>query len=130
MLNKIILIGRLTRDPELKFTSQNSKPVTNFTLAVDRPFKNQKGEYEADFIKIVTWNKLAEICANNLTKGRLVAVCGRLQIRSYDGEDGQRKTIAEVVAEEVRFLDKPKETMVKEPTFEGEEFGNTDGVPF
>ena len=120
MLNKIILIGRLTRDPELKFTSQNSKPVTNFTLAVDRPFKNQKGEYEADFIKIVTWNKLAEICANNLTKGRL-------QIRSYDGEDGQRKTIAEVVAEEVRFLDKPKDK--EEPTFEDVQ-ENTDGVPF
>ena len=129
MLNKIILIGRLTRDIELRFTGKG-KAVASFTLAVDRPFKNQKGEYEADFIKIVTWNKLAEICANNLTKGRLVAVCGRLQIRSYDGEDGQRKTIAEVVAEEVRFLDKPKETMVKEPTFEGEEFENTDGVPF
>ena len=108
MLNKIILIGRLTRDIELRFTGKG-KAVASFTLAVDRPFKNQKGEYEADFIKIVTWNKLAEICANNLTKGRLVAVCGRLQIRSYDGEDGQRKTIAEVVAEEVRFLDKPKE---------------------
>jgi single-strand DNA-binding protein len=127
MLNKIILIGRLTRDPELKFTSQNSKPVTNFTLAVDRPFKNQKGEYEADFIKIVTWNNLAEICADNLTKGRLVAVSGRLQIRSYDGEDGQRKTIAEVVAEEVRFLDKPKDK--EEPTFEDVQ-ENTDGVPF
>lgn len=129
MLNKVILIGRLTKDVELKFT-QAGKAVANFTLAVDRPFKNQQGEKETDFIKIVTWNKLAEICANNLTKGRLVAVCGRLQIRSYDGEDGQRKTIAEVVAEEVRFLDKPKETMVTEPTFEGEEFGNTDGVPF
>ncbi len=129
MLNKVILIGRLTKDVELKFT-QAGKAVANFTLAVDRPFKNQQGEKEADFIKIVTWNKLAEICADNLTKGRLVAVSGRLQIRSYDGEDGQRKTIAEVVAEEVRFLDKPKETMVKEPTFEGEEFENTDGVPF
>ncbi|HHY70881.1 MAG TPA: single-stranded DNA-binding protein, partial [Thermoanaerobacterales bacterium] len=97
MLNRIILIGRLTRDPEQRFTPANGVPVTNFTIAVDRPFVNQKGEREADFIRIVTWRKLAETCANHLSKGRLVAVDGRLQIRSYEGQDGQRRYMTEVV---------------------------------
>ena len=103
MLNKVILIGRLTRDPELRFTPANGIAVTNFTIAVDRPFTNQKGEREADFIRIVVWRKLAEICANNLSKGRLVAVDGRLQIRSYEAQDGQRRYMTEVVANEVKF---------------------------
>ncbi|MGI6486423.1 MAG: single-stranded DNA-binding protein [Thermoanaerobacterales bacterium] len=118
MLNKIILIGRLTRDPELRFTPANGVPVATFTLAVDRPFLNQKGEREADFIKIVTWRKLAESCGNNLTKGRLVAVSGRLQIRSYETPEGQKRYISEVVADEVRFLDRPKAGM-NEPEDEG-----------
>jgi len=108
LLNRIVLIGRLTRDPELRFTPANGVPVTQFTIAVDRPFVNQKGEREADFIRIVAWRKLAEICSANLTKGRLVAVEGRLQIRSYDGKDGQRKYVTEVVADTVQFLDKAK----------------------
>jgi single-strand DNA-binding protein len=115
-LNKIILIGRLTRDPELRFTPANGIPVTNFTLAVDRPFVNQKGEREADFIRIVVWRKLAEICANNLAKGRLVAVFGRLQVRSYETQDGQRRTIAEVIGDEVQFLDRAKPSS-DEPDF-------------
>ena len=108
MLNRIILIGRLTRDPELRFTPANGVPVAQFDIAVNRPFVNQKGEREADFIRIVTWRKLAEVCANNLTKGRLVGVDGRLQIRSYEGQDGQRRYITEVVADSVQFLDRPK----------------------
>lgn len=108
-LNKIFLIGRLTRDPELRFTPANGVPVTNFTLAVDRPFLNRKGEREADFIRIVAWRKLAEICANNLQKGRLVCVFGRLQVRNYETQEGERRTISEVVADEVQFLDKPKQ---------------------
>ena len=94
--------------------------MPNFTLAVDRPYRSQQGEKEADFIRIVTWGKLAEICANNLTKGRLVGVDGRLQIRSYEGQDGQRKYITEVVAETVKFLDRPKEEPLAE--FEGLEY--------
>lgn len=109
MLNKVILIGRLTRDPELRYTA-NGVAVATFTLAVDRPFQNQQGQREADFIRIVTWQKLAEICANNLGKGRLVAVEGRLQIRSYDTSEGQKRQISEVVADNVRFLDWPKES--------------------
>ncbi len=105
MLNKIILIGRLTRDPEMKSTSSNIS-VTTFTLAVDRSFTNQQGEREADFIPIVTWRKLAETCARFLSKGRLVAVSGRLQVRTYDDNNGQRRYISEVVADEVQFLER------------------------
>ena len=139
MLNRIILIGRLTRDPELRFTPANGVPVAQFDIAVNRPFVNQKGEREADFIRIVTWRKLAETCANNLTKGRLVAVDGRLQIRSYEGQDGQRRYVTEVVAETVRFLDKPK-TPANEPSYDsmdadfsfdpGVDEIEGDGVPF
>ncbi len=105
MLNKVILIGRLVADPQLRYT-QSGIAVTNFTLAVDRPFVGQGGEREADFIDIVTWRKLAETCANHLTKGRLVAVEGRLQIRSYDDQNGIRRKAAEIVADNVRFLDR------------------------
>jgi single-strand DNA-binding protein len=123
-MNKIILIGRLTKDVDLRFT-ESGKAVANFTLAVDRPYKNQKGKQEADFIRIVVWGKLAENCGNHLGKGRLVAVDGRLQIRSYEGQDGDRKYITEVVAETVKFLDRPKEEPLAE--FEGLEY---EGEPF
>lgn len=103
MLNRIVLIGRLTRDPELRFT-QSGKAVCQFTLAVDRPFPGQDGSREADFINIVVWNKPGENCAQYLAKGRMAAVDGRLQIRSYDGNDGQRHYVTEVIAENVRFL--------------------------
>lgn len=122
MLNRIVLIGRLTKDVDLRFTA-SGKPTANFTLAVDRPYRNQQGEKEADFIPVVVWNKLAEHCANYIGKGRLVAVDGRLQIRSYDGNDGQRKYITEVVAETVKFLDRAKEETLAE--FEG-----VEGDPF
>jgi single-strand DNA-binding protein len=107
MLNRIVLIGRLTRDPELRFT-QNGKAVCSFTLAVDRGFTSRDGNRETDFINIVVWDKQGENCAQYLAKGRLAAVDGRLQIRSYDDKEGQRRTAAEVVAESVRFLS-PKE---------------------
>lgn len=103
MLNRIVLIGRLTKDPELRYTP-NGKAVAGFTLAVDRPFKNQQGERETDFINIVVWGSQAENCANYLSKGKLAAVDGRLQIRTFDGQDGQRRWITEVVADSVRFL--------------------------
>ncbi|MFU8794337.1 MAG: single-stranded DNA-binding protein [Dethiobacteria bacterium] len=106
MLNQVVLIGRLTRDPELRYTPGNGVPVASFTLAVDRPFTNQQGEREADFINIVTWRKLAENCANYLKKGSLAAVTGRLQIRSYDDSQGVRRKAAEVIADNVRFLDR------------------------
>ncbi len=105
MYNKIILIGRLTADPELRYTP-SGLPVTSFTLAVNRTFSNKQGERETDFIDIVAWRGLAETCSNNLKKGFMVAVDGRLQIRSYEDRQGIRRKAAEVVAENVRFLDR------------------------
>ena len=101
-MNQIILIGRLTKDPELKYTSSGIA-VCSFTLAVNRPF-TKEGEQTADFITIQTWRKLAENCAKYLSKGRQVGVNGRLQIRSYDGNDGERHWMTEVVADNVEFL--------------------------
>lgn len=104
MLNKVVLIGRLTKEPELRYTS-TGVPVATFFLAVNRNYTNQQGEREADFIPIVVWRNQAENCAKYLTKGRLVAVSGRIQTRSYDGEDGKRRYTWEVVADEVQFLE-------------------------
>ncbi|HLY23313.1 MAG TPA: single-stranded DNA-binding protein [bacterium] len=107
MYNRIILIGRLTRDPELRYVPSGA-PVASFTLAVDRPFQNQQGNRETDFIDVVAWRKTAEQVSQYLTKGRMVAVEGRLQIRSYETQDGQKRKVAEVVADGVRFLDRAK----------------------
>lgn len=104
MINRVILVGRLAQDPELRYTP-NGVAVTTFTLAVNRRFTNQQGEREADFINIVTWRQLAETCANYLKKGRLVGVDGRLQIRSFENSEGRRIKVAEVVADTVQFLE-------------------------
>ncbi|NMO94199.1 single-stranded DNA-binding protein [Paenibacillus lemnae] len=104
MLNRVILIGRLTRDPELRYTPAGVA-VTQFTLAVDRPFTAQGGEREADFIPVVTWRQLAETCANYLRKGRLTAVEGRIQVRNYENNEGKRVYVTEVIADNVRFLE-------------------------
>lgn len=108
MLNKVLLIGHLTKDPEMRYTPTGI-PVTTFRIAVNRP-KNSKGEQSADFIDIVTWRKLAEICGDYLKKGRLVAVEGSLRTRSYQTVDGQRRRVVEVVASNVHFLGKREET--------------------
>jgi single-strand DNA-binding protein len=102
-MNKVILVGRLTQDPEIRYT-QTGKAVASFTLAVNR-FVSQ-GKSEADFIPIVVWDKLAEVCGNNLTKGQRLLVEGRLQIRSYEGNDGQKRRVAEVVAQNIEFLER------------------------
>ena len=107
MLNNVTLIGRLTRKPELRYTAAGAA-VANFSLAVARPYRSAEGEREVDFIDIATWRQLAETYAEHLDKGRLVAVVGRLQIRAYETQDGQRRKAAEVVAQSVRFLDSPK----------------------
>ncbi|MFB0840979.1 single-stranded DNA-binding protein [Paenibacillus oleatilyticus] len=103
MLNRTILIGRLTKDPELRHTS-NGTATTSFTIAVDRPFQTN-GKKEADFIPVVTWRQTAEACANYLSKGKLVAVEGRIQIRNYENNEGRRVYVTEVVADNVRFLE-------------------------
>lgn len=132
MLNRIVLIGRLTKDPELRSTS-NGTPVASFTIAVDRGFKNQNGEKETDFIPIVVWRAQAESCATYLSKGKLAAVDGRLQIRSYEAQDGTKRTVAEVVAENVRFLS-PKDGTgsgrSSMPDFGADEMAPMDDVPF
>ena len=102
-MNKVILVGRLTQDPEIRYT-QTGKAVASFTLAVNR-FVSQ-GKNEADFIPIVVWDKLAEVCGNNLTKGQRLLVEGRLQIRSYETNDGQKRRVAEVVAQNIEFLER------------------------
>jgi len=104
-MNNVVLIGRLVRDPDMRYTP-NGVAVTTFTLAVDRPFSNNKGEKEADFIPIVVWRQLAEACANHLSKGRLVAVQGRIQTRQYENNEGRKVNAVEVVADTVRFLER------------------------
>jgi single-strand DNA-binding protein len=114
MLNRSILIGRLTRDPELRYTP-GGVAVTKFTLAVNRNFKNKDGKQEADFINITTWRNLAENCANFLRKGSLICVDGRIQTGKYE-KDGRTAYTFDVVAEDVRFLDtKSSQTNGKDP---------------
>ena len=104
MMNRVVLVGRLTKDPELRYTP-NGVPVATFTLAVNRTFTNQQGEREADFINCVIWRKPAENVANFLKKGSLAGVDGRIQSRSYEGQDGKRVYVTEVQAESVQFLE-------------------------
>ena len=101
-MNKVILVGRLAQDPEVKYT-QSGKAVSTFSLAVCR--RLGQGQEATDFIPIVSWEKLAEICGNNLNKGRRILVEGRLQIRSYEAQDGQKRRVAEVIAQNIEFLD-------------------------
>lgn len=122
-MNKIIIIGRLTSDPNLKETTSGI-PVCCFTLAVNRP-KNSKGESPADFIPVVVWREQGEACAKYLTKGSKVAVCGAMQSRTYE-KDGNKRTIFEVQTERVEFLELKKR---EEP--QPEEFQDIDGnLPF
>lgn len=104
MLNRVILIGRLTKDPELRYTPAGVA-VAQFTLAVDRGFSSNREEREADFIPVVVWRQLAETCANYLRKGRLAAVEGRIQVRNYENNEGRRVYVTEVIADNVRFLE-------------------------
>ncbi|MDH6674967.1 single-strand DNA-binding protein [Paenibacillus sp. LBL] len=118
MMNRVILIGRLTKDPELRYTP-TGVAVTQFTLAVDRPFTGQGGEREADFIPIVTWRQLAETCANYLRKGRLTAVEGRIQVRNYENNEGKRVYVTEVIADNVRFLESNRGGNREESSYKG-----------
>src|SRR5690625_2013714 len=104
MINRVVLVGRLTKDPELKYT-QGGIAVTRFTLAVNRTFTNQQGQREADFINCVTWRKQAENTANYLRKGSLTGIEGRIQTSNFEGKDGNRVFMTEVVADSVQFLE-------------------------
>ncbi|OSA92534.1 UNVERIFIED_ORG: single-stranded DNA-binding protein [Clostridium botulinum] len=106
-MNKVVLIGRLTRDPELKFTPGAGTAVTKLTLAVDK-YNSKSGQKEADFVPVVVWGKQAESTANYMTKGNQMAISGRIQTRNYEAKDGTKRYVTEVVAAEVKFLGKAK----------------------
>jgi single-strand DNA-binding protein len=132
MLNHVTLIGRLTKDPDLRYTPSGTA-VAKFTLAVDRP-RRSDSEKETDFIPVVAWGKTAENCANYIGKGSLVAVEGRIQVRTYEAKDGGRRWVTEVIAEQVRFLDRRgqgQEQQQGQATQIGEEveFDNSE-IPF
>lgn len=104
MLNRVVLVGRLTRDPDLRYTP-NGVAVANFNIAVNRPFSNQQGDREADFINCVVWRRPAENLANYMKKGSLIGVDGRVQTRNFEGQDGKRVYVTEIVADSVQFLE-------------------------
>lgn len=128
MLNHIVLMGRLTADPELKRTP-NNVAVTTFTLAVERDFKTQDGTKETDFFSIVAWRNTAEFVSKYFSKGRMAAVEGRLQTRKYQDKDGNNRTVTEVVADNVYFGDSKNSTS-NEPVFAEMDEDDSDGLPF
>lgn len=105
-MNVAILIGRLTKDPELRYIPSTGKAVATFAIAVDRPFTTKDGQKQADFFNIVVWGKIAENCANYLAKGRLVGIKGQIQNRSYDTQSGEKRYVTEIIADTVQFLEK------------------------
>ena len=111
-MNKVILMGRLTKDPDVRYTQSTNTQVTSFTLAVNRRFVKQGEERQADFINIVAWSKLGEFCSKYFKKGQQVAVTGRLQTRTWDDDQGQKHYITEVVAEEAYFADSKRDGAV------------------
>ena len=138
-MNKVILMGRLTRDPEVRYTQTNNTMVATFSLAVNRRFVRQGEERQADFINIVAWNKTAEFCSKYFKKGQQVGIIGRIQTRTWDDDQGQKHYVTEVVAEETYFADSRKDgdTSSFENTFgempnENSEFETTSGddLPF
>jgi len=132
-MNRIILLGRLVKDPDVKVTT-SGKTVCTFTLAVDRPFSGKDGKREADFINIQTWNKTAELIGNYVSKGQRLLVDGRLQIRSYDGKDGQKHYATEVIADRVEFIERKEKSAQKAESEAMEGFGSEvqfdEEIPF
>ncbi len=125
-MNKAILMGRLTRDPELR-TTANQVPVCSFTLAVDRRFKNASGERQADFIPVVAWRQQAEFCSKYFRKGSRMAVIGTIQTRSWDDPEGKRHSATEVIADEVYFTESKRGDNSGEPSNQGQGSGQGTG---
>ena len=123
-MNKVILMGRLTRDPEIRYTQTSNTVVASFSLAVNRRFAKQGEERQADFINIVAWSKLGEFCGKYFKKGQQVGVVGRIQTRTWDDDQGQKHYVTEVVAEEAYFADSKKEAEAGSSSFENT-FGNS-----
>lgn len=128
MINRVVLVGRLTKDPELRYTP-NGIAVATFTLAVNRTFASQSGEREADFINCVVWRKQAENMANYLRKGSLTGVEGRIQTRSYDNQEGKRVYVTEVVADSVQFLEPKGSSQFQNQGFTPEPKTNYGSTP-
>ena len=130
-MNKVILMGRLTKDPDIRYTQTNNIMVASFSLAVNRRFAKE-GEQQADFINIVAWNKTAEFCSKYFKKGQQVAVVGRIQTRNYEDENKVKHYITEVIAEEVYFADNKKEgtTDTTQTQNELEPIQDDDELPF
>ena len=130
-MNKVILMGRLTKDPEVRYTQTTNTMVTSFTLAVNRRFVKQGEERQADFINIVAWNKTAEFVSKYFSKGQQVGVIGRIQTRNYDDEQGVKHYVTEVIAEEVYFAgDKKDATQNEVQATDDFEITNQDDLPF
>lgn len=123
MINNVVLVGRMTRDAELRYTPSN-QAVATFTLAVNRNFKNQDGEREADFVNVVIWRQQAENLANWAKKGALIGITGRIQTRSYDNQQGQRVYVTEVVAESFQLL----ESRGQQSNSQDSSFGNSSSM--
>ncbi len=125
-MNKVILMGRLTRDPEVRYTQTNNTLVASFSLAVNRRFVRQGEERQADFINIVAWSKLGEFCSKYFKKGQQVGVIGRIQTRTWDDDQGTKHYVTEVVAEEAYFADSKREAEAGADVSNFENtFGNT-----
>lgn len=131
MLNSVIIMGRLTRDPELRRT-QSGTAVTSFTMAVDRDFKSQSGEKETDFVDVVAWRNTGEFAAKYLAKGRMAAVEGRIQVRDWQDKDGNRRKAVEVVADNVYFADSKRDSKPQESRNDQEfdEIDDDGDLPF
>ena len=129
-MNKVILMGRLTRDPEVRYTQTNNTLVASFTLAVNRRFARQGEERQADFINIVAWDKTGEFCSKYFKKGQQVGIIGRIQTRTWDDEQGQKHYVTEVVAEEAYFADSKRDGDASASSFEST-FGSAmpGGIP-
>jgi len=126
-MNKVCLIGRLTKDPEIRYTEANNIMVTNFNLAINRRFVKEGDERQADFINIVAWSKTAEFISKYFRKGQQVGIVGRIQTRNWEDEQGQKHYITEVIAEEVYFADSKREAAFTEY---GSAFSNNTGNEF
>lgn len=135
-MNKVILAGRLVRDPKLRYT-QTGKTVASFTLAVNRRFSHNNEQQTADFIPIIVWDKLAEVCSKHLFKGSQVLIEGRMQVRNYEAQDGSKRYVTEVIAQELEFMGtKPiaVTTENKPPSTQAQSFGSEvpedEEIPF
>lgn len=129
-MNKVILMGRLTKDVEIRYTQTNNTAIASFNLAVNRRFVKEGEERQSDFFNIVAWGKLGEFCSKYFKKGQQVGIIGRLQTRNWEDEQGQKHYVTEVVAEEAYFADSKKNSEDSNDPFSNNTFGENNGSDF